>query len=80
MASYNRYANNLINHGMGQERSAEKALNDPLLEYKLQLAQRFIRQNTDPSTLKKLTQMLTRYDSKVTNRRQKRYLSRFGVQ
>ena len=79
MASYNRYSNNLISHGIGQERSVEKAQNDPLLEYKLKLLQRFIRPNMDPSALKKLTQMLNGYDSKVSTKRHKRYLSRFGA-
>ena len=80
MASYNRYSNNLMNHGMGQDRSIEKAKKDPLLEYKLQLVQRFIRRKADPSALKKLTQMLARYESQASTTRQQRYLSRFGVE
>ena len=65
---------------MGQERSIEKAKKDPLLEYKLQLVQRFIRKKMDPSALKKLTQMMARYESQASTTRQKRYLSRFGVE
>ena len=68
MASFNRYGNNIINHGRGQSRAAA----DPLIEYKLKLAQALISRSSDAATLKKLTAMLSGYKSDFMTTRHER--------
>ena len=68
MASFNRYGNNIINHGRGQSRVTR----DPLIEYKLKLAQQLISQSNDAATLRKLTAMLSSYQSDYMTRRHER--------
>ena len=77
MASYNRYRNTIVSHGMGQERASTEY--DSLLEYKLKLAQRLIKSSTtDSKAMKKLGNILIKLNARApTVKRNKRYQSRF---
>ena len=78
MASYNRYRNTIVSHGMGQDRASTQY--DSLLEYKLKLAQRLIKSNTINSmVLTKLGKILAHMKTKSPPKRNKHYQSRFAA-
>ena len=74
LASFNRYSNNALNLDIG----LSKTNHDPLLQYKLKLATKMIRESKNPAFLKRLSHLLSKRTTK-TNHRRNQYLKRFGV-